>query len=182
MLNMQYVNDTENYEVSFDIISRNIVQVKGNMPVKTNGFILTRIGNPEAFTGDYSDYTTVYKEVDGGVQFSNDGSVYVEPVPVVSFSTNGGGALDGETVQEVKRYEDLVIPTPVAYEDYEFTQWSPGIPVIGDVEGSKTFVAIFTSTLPVPDPEPTLEERVAVVEEDIQKINNALGGKTDGAY
>ncbi len=176
MLNLQYVNDTENHEVSFDIINQNIVQIKGNMPVKTNGFILTRIGNPEAFTGDYSDYVTVYKEIDGGVQFSNDGSAYAEPIPVVNFRANGGGTLDGDTVQEVKRYEDLIIPTPVAYEDYEFTQWSPGIPVIGDVEGNKTFVAIFTSTLPVPDPEPTLEERVAIVEEDIQKINNAIGG------
>ena len=29
--------------------------------------------------GDFSDYTTIYRLLDGEVQYSNDGSVYVEP-------------------------------------------------------------------------------------------------------
>lgn len=82
MLNMKYIGDITEYKVSFNKIGNNIVQIKGNIPIKTDGFILTRIGEPEAFTGDYSDYTTVYREIEGGVQFSNDGSVYVPPEPI----------------------------------------------------------------------------------------------------
>lgn len=71
--------------MSFNIINKNIVQIIGGMPIKTDGFVLTRIGDPRAFRGDYSAYTTVYRKIEGGVQFSNDGSEYVappEPEPV----------------------------------------------------------------------------------------------------
>ena len=82
-------------------------------------------------------------------------------------------------MQEVYNYEELVIPTPVASENYEFTSWSPEIPESGEIEGNKSFTAIFTSKLPEPDPEPTVEERISVLENDVQQINEALGGGTD---
>ena len=110
--------------------------------------------------------------------FSNDGSVYVEPLKVVTFNAGFGGTLDGTTRQEVYNYEDLIIPTPIADTDYEFTAWNPEIPLSGEIDGNKNFTAVFASTLPEPEvePEPTLEERITVVESDIQKINEALGG------
>lgn len=79
MLSLKYLNEKEKYLISFSVVSRNIVQITGDFPVKTVGFILSREGKP--WKGDYSDYTTVYREIDGGVQFSNDGSIYVPPVP-----------------------------------------------------------------------------------------------------
>lgn len=142
------------------------MKIVGDFPIKTKGFILTRIGEPDAFTGDYSEYTTVYKEIEGGALFSNDGSIYVEPIPVVNFCTDGRGALDGVVSQEVKTYEELLVPTPIANENYEFAYWSPEIPDSGEIETlNKSFIAIFKSTLPEPEPEPTLEERVIAVEE-----------------
>jgi hypothetical protein len=179
MLEMKYIGSEESYQVEFKNISKNITQLKGDFPIKTVGFTVGRIGDPEAFTGDYSSYTTIYREIEGGVQFSNDGSVYIEPIPIVSFYSNGGGSLDGETVQEVKDYSDLVIPTPVSYENYEFTEWNPEIPLSGEIKGNKSFTAIFTSTLPTPDSEPTIEERVTSLEEDMQALNIALGGISD---
>lgn len=176
MLNLQYIGSEEFYEVEFKFVSKNIVQIVGDFPVETSGFILTRIGNPEAFTGDYSNYNTVYKYIDGGAMFSNDGSVYVEPLKVVTFNASYGGKLDGVTRQEVYNYEELVVPTPIADENYDFTEWVPEIPESGKVDVNKSYTAVFTSLLPPPEPEPTLEERVAVVEGDIQKINEALGG------
>lgn len=173
--------------MSFSIISSNIVQILGEFPIKTDGFTLTRIGNPEAFTGDYSEYTTVYKEIEGGVLFSNDGSEYVEPIPIVFFYTNGGGVLDGAVMQEANNYEDLIIPTPTANENYEFSYWSPEIPESGKIETlHKSYTAIFTSTLPEPEPEPTFEERLSNAENgitelqsDVRAINTALGGTVD---
>lgn len=80
MLLLRYLNEKEKHSVSFKTVSRNIVQVTGDFPIKTSGFMLSREGKEE--NGDYSAYTTVYREVEGGVQFSNDGSVYIPPEPM----------------------------------------------------------------------------------------------------
>lgn len=167
MLNLTYVGESNIHKIEFNRNSEHIVSIKGSLPAQTNGFILSREGKKDNW--DYKDFTTVYRELDGEIQFSNDGSIYVEPIPKVGFYTNGGGTLEGETVQEAKNYEELVIPTPVAGENYEFTHWSPEIPLSGEIEGNKSFAAVFVSTLPPPEPVPTLEERVATVEE-----NNAM--------
>lgn len=167
MLNLTYVGENTIHKIEYDRKSSHIVSIKGNLPAKTKGFTLSREGERDGW--DYKDYTTIYRELDGEIQFSNDGTIYVEPIPKVSFYTNGGGSLEGETVQEVKNYEELVIPTTVAGENYEFTQWIPEIPLSGEIERNKSFTAVFTSMLPPPEPVPTLEERMAAVEE-----NNAM--------
>lgn len=176
MLNLQYLGEETFYEVSFRQISKNIVEIKGDFPVETNGFTISRIGNVNAFTGNYSEFTTVYKEIAGGVQFSNDGSVYVEPVPIINFRCGFGGTIDGETTQEAKDYSELIVPTPIADTDYEFLRWRSEIPESGEIKNNKTFTAMFISTLPEPEPEPTIDERVTALEGDVKAINDALGG------
>lgn len=174
MLNLTYVGENIIHKIEFKRLSGHIVSIKGTLPAQNNGFVLSREGKRDNW--EYKDYTTIYREFDGEIQFSNDGSIWVKPLPKVTFSANGGGTLEGTTTQEVYTYEDLVIPTPVANEDYEFTGWSPEIPTSGEIEGNKSYTAVFICTLPPPEPEPTLEERVVVCEEDIAKINAALGG------
>lgn len=78
MLNLQYVGDTTKYPVSFRKISDHVVQVTGKIPVKLSGFTLSRLV-PDDWRSDYARYNTVYREVSGGVQFSDNGSVYVAP-------------------------------------------------------------------------------------------------------
>lgn len=141
MLNLTYVGESTIHKIEFNRNSKHIVSVKGSLPARTNGFTLSREGKRDNW--DYKDYTTVYRKLDGEIQFSNDGSVHVEPIPKVSFCTNGGGALEGETIQEVKNYEELVIPTPVASDHYEFTQWSPEIPAEGKIDSDQCFTASF---------------------------------------
>lgn len=178
MLNLRYTGEETDYSVNFKSINENVVEVTGeNLPARETGFIITRIGDPSAFTGDYSEYKTIYREVEGGFQYSNDRSIYIEPLPKIFFYTNGGGTLEGETMQEVKNYEELKVPTPKANENYEFTEWIPEIPESGEIEEIQYFTAIFTSTLPQPEPDPTLEERISTLENDVQMINDALGGE-----
>lgn len=74
---LKYNKDTELYEVSFRIVNRNIVEINGDFPIRTNGFKLSRDG--KVWNGDYSDYTTVYRKIGDRVQFSNNGVVYVPP-------------------------------------------------------------------------------------------------------
>lgn len=80
MLLLRYLNEKGKYLISFKTISKNIVQITGDFPIKTSGFALSREGKEE--NGDYSAYTTVYREIEGGVQFSNNGSVYIPPEPI----------------------------------------------------------------------------------------------------
>lgn len=73
-----YQNEETTYDVEFKKISKNIVEIKGDFPIKDVGFTLSR---PDMNDGwDYLSFTTIYKEIENGVQFSNDDSVYVEPV------------------------------------------------------------------------------------------------------
>ena len=75
---LKYQNEETTYDVEFKKISKNIVEIKGDFPIKDVGFTLSR---PDMNDGwDYSEFITVYKEVDSGAQFSNDGSIYVEPI------------------------------------------------------------------------------------------------------
>lgn len=78
MINLRYLGEKTEYEVQFDIVNSNVIQVTGRFPVKGKGFVLFRDG-AEDDIWDYTDYTTVYRETEGGVQFSNDRSVFVEP-------------------------------------------------------------------------------------------------------
>lgn len=78
MLNLQYIGDTEKYPVNFKKISNHVVQVTGSIPIKHSGFTLSRIVE-DNWKPDYSKYNTVYREISGGVQFSDDESVYITP-------------------------------------------------------------------------------------------------------
>lgn len=184
MLNLTYVGENTVHKINFNRVNEHIVSVKGSLPAKTNGFTLSREGKRDNW--DYKDYTTIYRELDGEIQFSNDGSIYVKPLPKVNFYTNGGGILEGETLQEVYTYEELVIPTPVASENYGFTGWNPEILKSGEIDGNKSYTAVFVSTIPPEpetEPELTLEEEVSALKEsvstlenDVRAINNVLGG------
>ena len=185
---IKFLNSNSPIECSV-VPNGNIVTLKfkNKVVVNTNGFrcYLDKDCKYDISGNSYVGFTTIYRDDEetakyNGYQLSNDGSVYVKPLPKVSFYTSGGGTLAGETVQEVYTYEELVIPTPVASENYEFTGWSPEIPESGKIDGSKSFTAIFASTLPVPEPEitPTLEERVATLESDVKSISDVLGGGT----
>lgn len=177
MLNLQYIGDSNNYSVSFSNINKNVVEVIGaDLPKQETGFILTRIGDPHAFKGDYSDFKTVYREIEGGFQYSNDGSTYAPEMPFVCFETDGGGVLVGETMQQAERYEELKIPTAEASENHVFKGWMPEIPENGEIDGNKSFNAIFESTIPDPGQDETIADRVAALENDVKSINAALGG------
>lgn len=79
MLNMNYIGDSTVYPVEFNVITTNVVELKGDFPILEYGFLLSRPDYKDNW--DYSAYTTVFREIDGGVQFSNDASVYVAPEP-----------------------------------------------------------------------------------------------------
>lgn len=80
MLILKYLNTKASYDVNFSTISENIIEISGNFPIKTKGFTLSRPNHDDNW--DYSGYTTIYREIENGVQFSNDGTVYITPDPI----------------------------------------------------------------------------------------------------
>ena len=143
MLSLKYAGEKTSYIISFKKISKNIIQITGDFPVKRKGFVCCRVGSEDVL-GDHTDYKTVYREIEGGAQFSNDGSVYTVPVPIVSFTAGLGGTVDGRKVQAVDLYEKLVLPSPLPEENYVFSGWNPEIPETGEINGNVTFQANFS--------------------------------------
>ena len=124
---------------------------KPNNDILTNGIELLNEHNME-IQGDYTDYTTVYRTYNDNellIEFSNDGSEYTEPIPVVTFVAGYGGELEGATTQNVTKYEDLVIPTTIPNENYEFVKWDPEIPEEGTIEENIIFNANFQYVQPL---------------------------------
>lgn len=144
MLNLRYVGSKIDYSVSFSKMSDNLVEVKGNLPAETTGFHLSRIGMNDEW--NYTGFTTIYREIDGGIQFSNDGSVYVEPhkiMPVITFMTQTGGTLEGETRFETDNWNEVVVPTPIAENGFVFAGWLPELPENEEITESMTYTAMF---------------------------------------
>ena len=138
MLNLRYVGSEDFYQINFNQNSDNLITITGDFPVKRKGFKIYLVGRNMPI-GDYSSFVTVYKELENGAMFSNDGSVFV---PCVKFTANGG-EIEGEMTQEVYKYEDLVIPTPVETETQKFIGWNPEIPTSGEIEDHVSFTAVF---------------------------------------
>lgn len=79
MLKMNYIGLKPIYDVEFTQISDSVLSLRGSMPAKDKGFMLTRDGYDDNW--DYSKYTTIYREMDGEILYSSDGSIYVPPAP-----------------------------------------------------------------------------------------------------
>ena len=79
MQTLKYNGDTDTYQVSFRVVNSNVVELTGDFPVKEGGFMLSMDG--KVYNGDYSQYVTIYRNIKGGAQFSNNESVYIPPEP-----------------------------------------------------------------------------------------------------
>lgn len=164
MLKMRYVGSSTIYKVEFRVLSEHVIELLGDFPVTNAGFYLSGLSRNDSW--DYTKFKTIYRTLENGAQFSDDGSVYVTPepyIPKVTFVAGAGGELEGEAVQKAADYADLVIPEPVPGENYEFAGWQPEIPAAGEIESDRNFTAVFVYV-------PTLEE---VQEAKVTEMNAA---------
>lgn len=85
MIKIKFNNNDTKYDVELDRINDNVLYVIGNVPSNKSGF---KTYDEDGVTqlGDFSDYITIYRKVEDGVQFSNDGSTYKEPTKNVIFN------------------------------------------------------------------------------------------------
>lgn len=80
MVNIKFLNEESAKQADVKSITSHIIEISG-VEQNTSGFhVLTDDGE---ISGKYEDYTTLYRELEGCFQLSNDESVYVEPKPPV---------------------------------------------------------------------------------------------------
>lgn len=147
---------------SVKIINENLIRIETEHKPDVSGFSLFIDKNMKMPMSDkqFKDYTTLYNSGEDWYELSNDGSVYVKPIPVVRFYTEiNTGTIDGNSVQEIRDYKDIVVPTVIPAENYKFVEWSPAIPESGEISGDISFKAVMEYI-------PTIEElRTAKIEE-----------------
>lgn len=100
-MKLTYIGEAISYDVEVSAIKDNVVQVVGNgLMMRETGFTLSDGVNEY----DYSAYNTLYKTVDRGYQYSNDGSVWVEPTKSVTVEAvwSDGGNDRGTRPSSVK--------------------------------------------------------------------------------
>ena len=78
MIKIKFLDRDVFYPVSFSQDSAHVCTTIGEgIPQDTCGFQTFRMnGQP---LGDRSDFTTIYRILDDGIQWSNDGSIWVDP-------------------------------------------------------------------------------------------------------
>ena len=76
MVKIKYNDKTTFEKVRFSR-TENTVALKGVTEENTNGFTTWRMDGKTQL-GDFSDFTTVYRKGENFIEYSNDGSVYVE--------------------------------------------------------------------------------------------------------
>jgi len=79
MQNVLFIGSENPVKVEVNILADNLIQIKGQVDKNTSGFQV--LDDDNNIFGRYEEYTTLYKEIEGGFILSNDESVYVEPEP-----------------------------------------------------------------------------------------------------
>ena len=166
MLSLNYVGEYDSYEVEFDR-NEHVVTLKGDFPIKTTGFYLSQLGKINDL--DYTAFKTVYKVIAGGVQFSDDGSVWVEPTRDVTVQAvwddhDNIEGLRPESVAVTVNGKSVMLEADAWSITYENVKESEVIDVTdaADIAGydktiNDTTVVYHHEYL---DPTPSLEERV----------------------
>lgn len=80
MQNILFLNRKTEAKAEVRRIGEHLIEIKGNVGKNTSGFHI-KTDSGEIY-GKYEDYTTLYREIEGGFVLSNDGSVYADPEPV----------------------------------------------------------------------------------------------------
>lgn len=78
MIKIKFNDATVMNDASFERINNHVVELGGITVASTAGFTTWRMDGVTQL-GNFSDYSTVYRVLDNAVQFSDDGSIYVDP-------------------------------------------------------------------------------------------------------
>ena len=181
MLSLNYVGEYDSYEVEFDI-NEHVVTLKGDFPIKTTGFYLSQLGKINDL--NYTAFKTIYRVIAGGVQFSDDGSVWVEPTRDVTVHA----VWDDHDNIEGLRPESVAVTVNGKVVMLEADAWSVTYAAIKESEVIEVTdaadIAGYDKTIngttvvyhhEYLDPTPSLEERVNDLEIAVCELADVIG-------
>ncbi len=185
-MKLRYRGEKIEYPIDFARNSEHVVTCMGAQPAKDKGFDLVRDKYNESF--DYSAYTTVYREIEGGVMYSDDGSVYVRPTKEITVSVTWDDEDDAEKLRprnvgvevlaDGKKKEDIALNAECdwkkTYTDYADVEYSVNAADVTAYEKTISGTTISYKHEVHHVPEPTLEERVDALEEAVSEIAESL--------
>ena len=181
MLSLNYVGEYASYEVEFDR-NEHVVTLKGDFPIKTTGFYLSQPGKINDL--NYTAFKTVYRVIAGGVQFSDDESVWVEPTRDVTVQAvwDDHDDIEGlrpESVAVTVNGKVVMLEAAAWSITYEAIKESEVIEITdaADINGydktiNGTTVVYHHEYL---DPTPSLEERVNDLEIAVCELADVIG-------
>lgn len=181
MLSLNYVGEYDSYEVEFDR-NEHVVTLKGDFPIKTTGFYLSQPGKINDL--NYTAFKTVYRVIAGGVQFSDDGSVWVEPTRDVTVQAvwDDHSDIEGlrpESVTVTVNGKVVMLEADAWSTTYENIKESEVIEVTdaADITGYDKTISGTTVTYhhEYLDPTPSLEERVNDLEVAVCELADVIG-------
>ena len=181
MLSLNYVGEYNSYAVEFDR-NEHVVTLKGDFPIKTTGFYLSQPGKINDL--NYTAFKTVYRVIEGGVQFSDDGSVWVEPtrdvtVQAVWDDNNNIEGLRPESVAVTVNGKVVMLEAAAWNITYEGIKESEVIEVTdaADIAGYDKTISGTTVTYhhEYIDPTPSLEERLNDLEIAVCELADTIG-------
>ena len=181
MLSLNYVGEYDSYEVEFDI-NEHVVTLKGDFAIKTTGLYLSQLGKINDL--NYTAVKTVDRVIAGGVQFSDDGSVWVEPTRDVTVQAvwDDHGDIEGlrpESVAVTVNGKVVMLEADAWSITYEAIKESEVIEVT-DAANINGYDKTINGTTVVYhheylDPTPSLEERVNDLEIAVCELADAIG-------
>ena len=181
MLSLNYVGEYDSYAVEFDR-NEHVVTLKGDFPIKTTGFYLSQPGKINDL--NYTAFKTVYRVIAGGVQFSDDGSVWVEPTRDVTVQAvwDDNSNIEGlrpESVAVTVNGNVVMLEADVWSVTYENIKESEVIEVTdaADIAGYNKTINGTTVTYhhEYLDPTPSLEERLNDLEIAVCELADSIG-------
>lgn len=186
-MKLRYLNEQTEYSIEFARLSEHVVYIIGDIPAKTKGFELIRDKYREAW--DYSGYTTVYRTVQDGVQFSDDGSEWEEDEKdfIVSATWNDEDDFDELRPDEVtvsvfkgnELVEDVTLNEEnswkATYHDVVSADYTIQSEEVEEYELSINGLNVVYTHEVHHIPEPNIEERVTDLEAAVCELSDIIG-------
>ena len=162
---MSYINDKQYRDCKLIPRSDHIIEVVG-LPQTTSGFNFYL--DNDMMVGDYSDYTTIYRVIDSNtIQYSKDGSIYVEPEPIPIPEPY---VPTEEELAEIERQNKIVeinsqievLKAELARTDYQITKGYEFV-LAGEVCNEYDYVALHKQKTELRAQVDTLEEELKLL-------------------
>lgn len=137
---LQYLGETELYSVIVNAVKSNVIEVIGDFPHQSTGFnIIIKNG----VVVDHSQFQTIYRDFDDRCQFSNDGSVWVQPVKDIVISATFDNELHEPDTVDVKLmefYGDVEVATITLRKENNYIHTLYNVPAENNYRLEATYV------------------------------------------